>query len=165
MGFFQARILEWLPFHNPKDLPNPGIKLSSLRSPALAGRFFTSEPPGKPSLALQLSSTLPSLWMIWHLPVPYSTSALTDSPGDPLAEGYMGGQGPLDSCIEDLSCLPSHMLEKIKAEQRSVWVLHRMWLPRLHLHCRQHLLSRPQLPTPHSAVEFLPQGRYNRASN
>ena len=30
------------------DLPNPGIKLTSA-SPALTGRFFTSEPPGKPS--------------------------------------------------------------------------------------------------------------------
>ena len=29
----------------PGDLPNPGIKPSS---PALAGRFFTNEPPGKP---------------------------------------------------------------------------------------------------------------------
>ena len=29
------------------DLPGPGIGLAS---PALAGRFFTTEPPGKPSL-------------------------------------------------------------------------------------------------------------------
>ena len=35
-----------LPFPSPGDLPNPGIKLSS---PALAGEFFTTEPPGKPS--------------------------------------------------------------------------------------------------------------------
>ena len=31
---------EWLPV--PGDLPNLGIKLASLTSPALAGRFFTS---------------------------------------------------------------------------------------------------------------------------
>ena len=31
------------------DVPGPGIELGS---PALAGRFFTTEPPGKPSLAL-----------------------------------------------------------------------------------------------------------------
>ena len=30
------------------DLPNPGIKLGSLVSPALAGRFFTAVPPGSP---------------------------------------------------------------------------------------------------------------------
>ena len=32
-----------LPFPSPEDLPDPGIKPSS---PALAGRFFTTEPPG-----------------------------------------------------------------------------------------------------------------------
>jgi len=41
-GVLQARILEWLPWLPPGDLPNPEIKLESLRSPALAGRFFTS---------------------------------------------------------------------------------------------------------------------------
>ena len=35
-----------LPFPTPGDLPNPGIKLAS---PALAGGFFTTEPPGKSS--------------------------------------------------------------------------------------------------------------------
>ena len=31
------------------DLPSPGIQLTSLASPALAGRFFTTQPPEKPS--------------------------------------------------------------------------------------------------------------------
>ena len=44
-GIFQARILEWLPFPPPGYLPNPGVKPVS---PALAGRFFTTESPGKP---------------------------------------------------------------------------------------------------------------------
>ena len=34
-----------LPFPSPGDLPDPGIEPVS---PALAGRFFTTEPPGKP---------------------------------------------------------------------------------------------------------------------
>ena len=34
-GIFQERILEWLPFHSPGDLPHPGIKLTSPRAPAL----------------------------------------------------------------------------------------------------------------------------------
>ena len=34
-----------LPFVFPGDLPNPGIRCAS---PALAGRFFTAESPGKP---------------------------------------------------------------------------------------------------------------------
>ena len=41
-GVLQARILEWLPWLPPGDLPDPEIKLESLRSLALAGRFFTS---------------------------------------------------------------------------------------------------------------------------
>ena len=37
-----------LPFPPPGDLPDQGIKPASLVSPALAGRFFTTEPSGKP---------------------------------------------------------------------------------------------------------------------
>ena len=35
-----------LPFPTPVDLPNPAIEPMSLASPALAGRFFTTVPPG-----------------------------------------------------------------------------------------------------------------------
>ena len=45
MGILQARILEWVAFPPPGDLPDPGTELVSLASPALAGRFFTAEPP------------------------------------------------------------------------------------------------------------------------
>ena len=41
-GISQARILEWLPFPIPVNLPSPGIKLIS---PALAGGFFTTVSP------------------------------------------------------------------------------------------------------------------------
>ena len=37
-----------LPIPTPGDLPDPGIEPASLASPALAGRFFTTAPPGKP---------------------------------------------------------------------------------------------------------------------
>ena len=46
---FQARILNGLLFPSPEDLPNPGLELTSLASPALAGGFPTSAPPGKAS--------------------------------------------------------------------------------------------------------------------
>ena len=42
---FQARILEWVAISSSGNLPNTGIEPMS---PALAGRFFTTEPPGKP---------------------------------------------------------------------------------------------------------------------
>ena len=44
-GIVHARILEWILFPPPVNLPDPGIEPES---PALAGGFFTTEPPGKP---------------------------------------------------------------------------------------------------------------------
>jgi len=43
-----SRQEDWsrLPFPSPGDRPNPGIEPVSLASPALAGRFFTTAPPG-----------------------------------------------------------------------------------------------------------------------
>ena len=40
-GILPARILSGLPCSPPGDLPDPRIKPISLKSPALAGRFFT----------------------------------------------------------------------------------------------------------------------------
>ena len=39
-------------FLSPGDLPNPGIAPTSLESPAWAGGFFTTEPPGKLCIVL-----------------------------------------------------------------------------------------------------------------
>ena len=46
-GIFQARILEWVAISSSRGLPEPGIKLKSPVSSALAGRFFTTASPGK----------------------------------------------------------------------------------------------------------------------
>ena len=45
IGFSRHEYWSALPFPSPVDLPNPGIKPVS---PALAGGFFVTEPPGKP---------------------------------------------------------------------------------------------------------------------
>ena len=37
-------------FPPPGDCPDPGIELVSPASPALTGEFFTTEPPGKPTM-------------------------------------------------------------------------------------------------------------------
>ena len=42
-GILQARIMEGVAIPVPGDLPDPGIELAS---PALVGKFFTTEPPG-----------------------------------------------------------------------------------------------------------------------
>ena len=41
-GILQARIQCGLPCSPPGDLPSPGMEPASLMSPALAGRFFTT---------------------------------------------------------------------------------------------------------------------------
>ena len=45
IGFSQQEYWNGLAFPPPGDLPDSGIKPAS---PALAGGFFTIEPPGKP---------------------------------------------------------------------------------------------------------------------
>ena len=45
MGFSRHAYWSGLPFPPPGDLPDPGTEPAS---PALAGGFFTTEPPGKP---------------------------------------------------------------------------------------------------------------------
>ena len=45
LGFPRQEYWSGLPFPSPGDLPEPGINPMSL---AVAGRFFTAEPPGKP---------------------------------------------------------------------------------------------------------------------
>ena len=49
MAFPRQEYWIGLPFPPSGDLPDPGIEYRSLTSPALAGGFFTTEPPGKPS--------------------------------------------------------------------------------------------------------------------
>ena len=47
-GFPRQKYWSGLPFTTAGDLSDPGIKPSSLASPALADRFFTTAPPAKP---------------------------------------------------------------------------------------------------------------------
>ena len=65
MEFLRQEYWSELPFPFPGDIFDPGIKPVS---PALAGGFFTIQPPGKPH----------STWHIWGL--------LTISWGSPVAQ-------------------------------------------------------------------------------
>ena len=49
MQFSRQEYWSWLPFPTAEDLPDPGIKSVSLVSSALAGKFFATMPPSKPS--------------------------------------------------------------------------------------------------------------------
>ena len=66
-GISQARTLEWVAMPSSRDLPYPGIELLVLRSPKLAGRFFTTSfPPGKPWEQLPE----PNCWLPLSVPEP-----------------------------------------------------------------------------------------------
>ena len=47
-GLFRQEYWSGLPFPTPGDLSNPGTEHAPPVSPAPAGEFFTTEPPGKP---------------------------------------------------------------------------------------------------------------------
>ena len=47
MGFLRQEHWSWFPFPPPGDLSDSGTKPVSVASPAFAGGFFTTEPPGK----------------------------------------------------------------------------------------------------------------------
>ena len=47
MGSSRHEYWSWLPCPPSGDLPNPGLEPEYLKSPALADRFFTTEPPRK----------------------------------------------------------------------------------------------------------------------
>ena len=55
MGFPRQEYWSGLPFPPPGDLPDPEMEHASPTSPALAGRVFTTAPPGKLCLMLATS--------------------------------------------------------------------------------------------------------------
>ena len=48
VGFSRQEYWSGLPFLLPGDLPDPGIQITFLTSPALTGGFFTTALPGEP---------------------------------------------------------------------------------------------------------------------
>ena len=92
MEFSRQEYWSTLPFPAPEDLRDPGIKPVSLVSPALAGRFFTTEPPGKPGNHVTLIlihlprmkrsfhwkpfKTLQTMWSSYALTSPHTKTPL-----------------------------------------------------------------------------------------
>ena len=67
MRFSRQEYWSGLPCPPPGELPNPGIKPLSLKFLASAGRFFTTELPGKPKgTTLEKRKPLQNTWN--HLP-------------------------------------------------------------------------------------------------
>ena len=59
MGFLRQEYWSGLPFPSPGGLPDLGIEPTS---PALAGGFFTAEPPGKPLLCYTAEEVKAQKW-------------------------------------------------------------------------------------------------------
>ena len=70
-GILQARILEWVAMPSSRGSPDPGIEPTSLMSPALAGRFFTTNTPWE---ALFAAETLQFGQFDLQAPAPESLS-------------------------------------------------------------------------------------------
>ena len=65
-GILQAKYWSGLPFPPPEDLADPGIEPVSLASPALAGGFLTTEPPGKGTVLLPNQICLSDTQQVKH---------------------------------------------------------------------------------------------------
>ena len=93
MGFSRQEYRSRLPCCPSGNLPNPGMELPSLESPALAGRFFTTsitwKAPRQLTIALKIICELHSMackkfdsyflswfklhpWCLWRQPIPFS---------------------------------------------------------------------------------------------
>ena len=64
MGFSRQEYWSGLPFPTPGDLSNPGIKPTSLTSPALAGGFFTTSTTWEALALLPLTFSISGNWLI-----------------------------------------------------------------------------------------------------
>ena len=63
VGVARKEYWSGLPFYSPGDLPDPGIKPMS---PALAGQFFTTKPPGKPKCMIGILFSLVLVDQVLH---------------------------------------------------------------------------------------------------
>ena len=60
----QARILEWVAIFSSRGSSDPGMEPTSLVSPAVVGRFFTTESPGKPTERRDAAVIKGSQWIL-----------------------------------------------------------------------------------------------------
>ena len=98
MAFSRQEYWRGLPCPPPGDLPHPGVEPPSPSSLALAGKFFTTEPPGKPVVFV-------SIWPI----ILFLFSQLTG----PWTLGKTGAQlsAKMDSTTETCGCMSTPIME------------------------------------------------------
>ena len=123
-GISQARILGWLPYPPPRDLPDLGIKPASLVSLALAGGFFTTWEAPKAGVAAQLLSCVQLFVTPWT--TAYQAS-LSFTISWSLLKLMSTGLVMLSNCL--FLCLPLFLLPSIfpPSGYFSVSALHIRW--------------------------------------
>ena len=103
----------WSGLPSPGDLPNPGIEPES---PALIGRFFTTEPPGKLVLCITVFQT----GLSWQMTAQGRSSSLvlwrasclhthSSHPHRWLISSFMGGFGDMNILSLSLASGPLYM--------------------------------------------------------
>ena len=123
MEFSRQEYWSGLPFPTPGDLPDQGIEPTFFVSPALAGRFFTTVPPGKPKdllLLFSLSVMSNSLWLhaLQHsrLPCP-SPTPRTCSNSCPLSQRchptILSSDIPFSSCLQSFPAAWSFLMSQL----------------------------------------------------
>ena len=65
MEFSKQEYWSGLPLPSPGDFLDPGIELKSPAFPALAGKFFSTEPPGKPMSVITFILIVNCWWLPW----------------------------------------------------------------------------------------------------
>ena len=150
MGASRQEHWSGLPCSPPGDLPDQGIEPVSLKSPALAGRFFTAsaiwEAPSwaclsflisfyPPFLLFDVSPLTPILWTLmhpWVSPRQFLCPRSSRSPPPP-------GWGPASV----LSQAPGLVL----LLRVSLWALSAYFSPLLHFLCALHAICVYHIPT------------------
>ncbi|CAN0183862.1 unnamed protein product [Rangifer tarandus platyrhynchus] len=106
MGFSRHEYRSELPFHSPGDLPDPGIKPSSL---ALQVDSLPSEPPGKPQVLDSCCRGSQHLKRIWRSSGQHPSSYLSLEAGRGQAPGpsaITGEDSQFSSFLRLISKLP-----------------------------------------------------------
>ena len=100
-----------LPFPSPGDFSDPGIEVMSLASPALAGGFLTTEPPGKLTYTCNSSLFVYMFLYIYMLPWWLSSKRSACSAGDvgPAISGSGRSPGERNGNPLQYSCLGNSM--------------------------------------------------------
>ena len=94
MGFSRQEYWSGLPCPPPEDLPDPGMEPASH---ALAGRFFTTEPPGKPItlatcilyIQIKLAEDVCNVLCVVTQSCPTLCNPMDCSPPDPSVHGIL----------------------------------------------------------------------------